>query len=558
MAALREILIAFGVSVDTAPIDKANQKADGLIQKLEKFGKALAAIVVIKRLLNDVFDLTNEAAQIAHTAEATGLSTHELQAWELGAKEAGIEGEGFTIALRKLSKELAGGSAKNQSKILHEYGLTAKGAAGHAITLSEALPAIAEKFKAMGDGPEKSAKAMELFGRQGARLIPLLNQGAAGIVRLKQKLDDLGGGFSPEFIKQAIKVKEQTVDLDEAWTSLKVRIYGLLLPALLAGVNALIKLSVSASDLIDRTHLLGSAVGVLGTILAAQAIRIVIAYAPVIATFLAWAAAIAIAILLVEDIYGFFTGKNSLIGEAIDAAFGEGSQQKVREWFQNVYNFGKEVFEKVKEIFGDTSKSFGTRLDEFLDYLGGAFATHFTGSFSDICQGIIAIFKVAVDAIEAALDALVAAAKAAGRLLGITDDDDGEFKPNEIVAPQAEITTDEIDSAFGPAKKAPAKKGPKKWFPEIAAEVASNKGKTVPVPGAKTPQNGQGAGLPPSWGDAPWAPVAPVVTNNFAIAPGTPQQQQRAIAAAAEHGTSKALKAPNRAASNAVSRAGKS
>lgn len=544
MAALREILIAFGVSVDTAPIDKANQKADGLIQKLEKFGKALAALVVIKRVLNDVFDLTEEAAQIAHTAEATGLSTHELQAWQLGAKEAGVEGEGFTIALRKLSKELAGGSAKNQAKILHEYGLTAKDAAGHAITLSEALPAIAEKFKAMADGPEKSAKATELFGRQGARLIPLLNEGAAGIVKLKQKLDDLGGGFSPEFIRQSLKVKEQTVDLDEAWTSLKVRIYGLLLPALLAGVNALIKLSVSVSDTIDRTHLLGSAVGVLGTVLVAQAARIVIAYAPVIATFLAWAAAIALAVLLVEDIYGFFTGKNSLIGEAIDAAFGEGSQQKVREWFQSVYDFGKEVFDKVKEIFGDTSKSFGVRLDEFLDYLGGAFATHFSGTFSDICQGVIAIFKVAIDAIEAAIDGLVSAAKAAAALLGITSDEPDEA--GSAPPTQPEITTDEIDSAFGPAKKAaPAKKGNKKWFPEIAAEAASNKGKSVP------------AGLPPSWGDAPWAPVAPVVTNNFAIAPGTPAQQQRAIAAAAEHGTAKGLKAPNRAAANAVSRAGK-
>lgn len=558
MAALREILIAFGVNVDTKPIDSANKKTDDLIKKVEKFATALAGVLVVKRLVSEAFDLAHEATELEHLSEATGLSTHELQAWELGAKEAGVEGEGFTMALRKLAKELAGGTAKNQSKILKEYGLTALQTKTHAITLSEALPLIAEKFKAMADGPAKSAKATELFGRQGARLIPLLNKGAAGIVQLKKELDDLGGGFSPEFIKQSVEVEKQQERLGVAWTSLKVRIFGLLLPAVLAGVNMFIKAAKYTSDLIDRTHLLGSAIAVLGTILVGVAASIVVAYAPVILPFVAWAAAIAAVILIAEDLYGFFTGKNSLIGEAIDAAFGDGSQQKVRDFFKAIWDFGKEAFGALKDIFGDTTKSFSDRLDAFLDYLGGGFATHFTGSFGEIMQDIVAIFQTAIDGIEFVIDQLVWAAKQAGKLLGIGQDDDTpapddtERTPEERAAAAAPLTTEDIDSAFAPDK--PAKKG-KAAAPlsaktplsrkDIHAAFAAEPSAQVPVPQ-----------LPGSWGDSPWAPVAPVVNQNFAIPPGTPAQQQRAIAAAAEHGTTKALTAPNRAASNAVSRSG--
>ncbi len=547
MAALREILIAFGIDVDTAPIDKANKKADGLIDKLEKFGKALAVFYVAKRVISEAFDLTEEAANLGRLSEQTGLNTHDLQAWQLGAKEAGVEGEGFNQALRKLSKELEGGSAKNQSKILHEYGLTALAAAGHTLTLSDALPAIAEHFKAMSDSPAKSAKATELFGRQGARLIPLLNQGAAGVEKLKADLDELGGGFSPEFIKQSVEVERQTKRLDVAWTSLKVRIFGFLLPALTAGINALISVSTWTSKLTDNTNLLGSAFAVLGSLAVASAIRIAIAYAPVIATFLAWAAAIGFAILLVDDIYGFFTGKNSLIGEAIDAAFGEGSQAKVRAWFQSVYDFGKEVFQAVKDIFGDTTKSFGDRLDAFLDYLGGAFATHFSGTFSDICQGIIAIFKVAIDALEAGISGIVKAAKWAAKELGIGDDTDDDsaagFHGSQEEADVRPATDEEIADAFGP--RAPAKKGAPK-LPPITGKAIRD--------AFSAPQGSVSAPLPPSW-DAPGtgAPggFGDVIVN---VPPGTDKTMAQRVGKAAHEGATKALKAPNRAAAAGLGR----
>jgi hypothetical protein len=55
----------------------------------------------------------------------------------------------------------------------------------------------------MEDGAEKTARAMELFGRSGATLIPLLNQGADGIAEMRQEAHDLGLVISDETARAA-------------------------------------------------------------------------------------------------------------------------------------------------------------------------------------------------------------------------------------------------------------------------------------------------------------------------------------------------------------------
>lgn len=547
MAALREILVAFGVTVDASEVDKANGKVEGLISKLEKFGKALAAIVVVKRLVSEAFDLTEQATAIEHTAEATGLSTHELQAWQLGAAEAGVEAEGLNISLRKLSRQLGGGGedAKAHAKLVKEWGLEALGASKGGITLSAALPMIAEKFKALPDGTEKSAKATELFGRQGARLIPLLNQGAAGIVRLKKELDELGGGFSDEFIKQSVEVDKQTKRLDVSWTSLKVKLFGVLIPALNSGVKALISFSVWAGKIVETSHIVGAALTVLGGLAAFAAARTVAAFWPVIAPFLAWAAAIGLVVLVAEDLYGFFVGKDSLIGRAIDEAFGEGSQEKVRAWCHKVVDFVEDVGAQFVAIFGDSSLSMQERLDKFLTWLGGKFHTSVTGTFGEICEDIVALFKTAVDGIEASISGIVKAIKFALKALDAIDsnsyipDDAGDAGGSAGPA-LPPLSGEDISNAFAP----PDEGDTAGFFGKVSK--LSEQQVTAKV---RAPSSG-GPALPSSWD-------APPIQNYITVPPGTPATLAERVGNAAHAGTTRALQAPNRAAAASLARRGK-
>jgi hypothetical protein len=54
------------------------------------------------------------------------------------------------------------------------------------------LELLATKFASIRDGADKDAIAIELLGRAGVNLIPILNQGAEGIRHWKQMADELG------------------------------------------------------------------------------------------------------------------------------------------------------------------------------------------------------------------------------------------------------------------------------------------------------------------------------------------------------------------------------
>ena len=51
------------------------------------------------------------------------------------------------------------------------------------VELRRVMMQVADAFKKMPDGAEKAGLAMKLFGKSGADLIPLLNEGADGLTK---------------------------------------------------------------------------------------------------------------------------------------------------------------------------------------------------------------------------------------------------------------------------------------------------------------------------------------------------------------------------------------
>jgi hypothetical protein len=83
--------------------------------------------------------------------------------------ELGLTGKGASEAFRKL-----GISIKNQDGTLRSS--------------SDVMLDVANKFKGMKDGTEKTALAMKLFGKAGAELIPMLNMGGTAIEKMSVKM----------------------------------------------------------------------------------------------------------------------------------------------------------------------------------------------------------------------------------------------------------------------------------------------------------------------------------------------------------------------------------
>ena len=63
---------------------------------------------------------------------------------------------------------------------------------------SDVLKDLADRFQTMPDGAEKTALAMDLFGKSGAAMIPMLNAGSAGITGLMEEARKMGLVISQE------------------------------------------------------------------------------------------------------------------------------------------------------------------------------------------------------------------------------------------------------------------------------------------------------------------------------------------------------------------------
>jgi DNA-binding transcriptional ArsR family regulator len=242
VASMREA----GVSVkeSTAEMDASLAGASTSFEEFKAAAiAALAPLLAITTAL-EVFHALGEAIhetselgeQLKIAGEQTGIAAAELSRLDFAAKMAGVSTEALMTGLGKLSRNLeeaaktGKGSAADALQMLGIAGTTAD---GHLVPLAELLPRLAERFARMEDGAGKTALAMDLFGRGGAALIPLLNEGAKGIEELKEKADELGVTMDENGVAIAVRYNDEMKELSSVMSALGRDIAVSVMPALI-------------------------------------------------------------------------------------------------------------------------------------------------------------------------------------------------------------------------------------------------------------------------------------------------------------------------------------
>lgn len=122
--------------------------------------------------------------------------------------------EGLNLQIADYTKKL--GEAQTP---LQKLGVATQDAAGKTRPFSDILLDVADKFKAMQNGPEKTALSMQLFGKQGKNLIPILNKGSDGIKDLEKQADALGLTLSGSNVEAVAKYTEAHKKMKDAQTA---------------------------------------------------------------------------------------------------------------------------------------------------------------------------------------------------------------------------------------------------------------------------------------------------------------------------------------------------
>ncbi|AOS78296.1 phage tail protein [Hydrogenophaga sp. PBC] len=205
----------------------AAQSVNGMLGNL---GLAVTAAGMVA-LVKSSIDAGDELSKMS---QRVGISVEILSLWNPAAQQAGVSSEAFEKGLRKLSTTMvdAATGGEDAAHSFKAVGVEFKNQDGTLRGTDAVLLDLAERFKAMPDGAEKSALAVQIFGKAGAELIPFLNQGRDGINELTDELRSLGIEMSGESAAQAEVFNDALDKVKLATTSIGTQVMTAFLPAL--------------------------------------------------------------------------------------------------------------------------------------------------------------------------------------------------------------------------------------------------------------------------------------------------------------------------------------
>lgn len=340
MAALRELLLDFGVKwptrdlkkgdrqvkETTKDIEKLDKTSSGLSSALLGIGTALAAAFsgdFVRQQVQSVAQLANETRRLAATVNTT---TEDFLGWQNAMAGFGVEADDVQDILKemqiKAQEALADADPSTGfGESFARIGITLDELRPRVGNASELLQFFSEQIEQVDDVAVRSLAIDELFSDAGTRAIPFFNQGAAAIQRLRDSSERQGQSTIRLAHKMAT-VNRVLMRAKRAWTDLWATLTLRYLPKFLEIMEVAESFIGDIKDLTSNTDILKQAFTALG----------IVAVAAATAAFVSWVAAagpitlaivgVAALYLLFDDMRAAIKGDSSALKEFLDASIG--------------------------------------------------------------------------------------------------------------------------------------------------------------------------------------------------------------------------------------------
>lgn len=186
------------------------------------FGAAIAGSAVVGGLTAIVKQAIDAGDELFNLQAKTGVAASALIGIGNAAKLADVDMATLGKGLTKLNVNLVKAAEGNEElgRKFQALGVSVKTADGQVVPAEKALKQIADRFADMPDGAQKAAAAVAIFGKSGADLIPLLNEGAASMEKFTYKVgEDFAARsdlFNDTITELGIKTQGFGVELTDA------------------------------------------------------------------------------------------------------------------------------------------------------------------------------------------------------------------------------------------------------------------------------------------------------------------------------------------------------
>lgn len=203
-------------------------------------------------------------------SQKVGIGVEEMQKLAYAAKYSDVELSSLTSGMTKFNRKMvdAVGGSKTAGKVFSDLGIKLKDSSGKMRAPNEVLEEVAEIFKNVADGPEKTAAAMEIFGKSGADLIPLLNSGKQGLKEMGDEAARTGFVMSEETAKSCEQFNDNLSRVADGAKGAIFQLGGAMIPTLDNLAQKLTGAIGKVTDWIKENPKLAETIGKVALILA--------------------------------------------------------------------------------------------------------------------------------------------------------------------------------------------------------------------------------------------------------------------------------------------------
>lgn len=179
-----------------ADFRKAAARANEFFRNVGGLAAGFTAAFSMAGFVAKINQAFNEVDAIAKRALSIGIDFTELQGLDLAANLSGVAVGGLDTAFRTLTRSIiaANDGSKVQSDLFRKLGIEAKELTD--LSFPQQLEKIAAGLGTITNSTEKANAAIQLFGRSGLQLLPLLANNGAALADSLRDAERLGGFFT--------------------------------------------------------------------------------------------------------------------------------------------------------------------------------------------------------------------------------------------------------------------------------------------------------------------------------------------------------------------------
>lgn len=198
-----------------------------LSQSFQKVGGAIRGVAAtfgigigIEALRRSALAAIEYGDEINKAASKTGVGVEQFSELAYAAKQTDIELAALGTAFKKMQVTMseAASGTKSANETLAALGLSVEEL--RRLAPDKQFETLADRIAALKDPADRTRAAVELFGKAGADLLPLFEDGAAGIRALREEAQRMGATLTGEQAQALAEADDAIKRMGQSWDGL--------------------------------------------------------------------------------------------------------------------------------------------------------------------------------------------------------------------------------------------------------------------------------------------------------------------------------------------------